>query len=156
MLFPTSRDTADAITRSIDLQASPARVWRALTTPEEFGAWFNVTFETGFEVGQEARGTLTEPGYEGLPWIATIIEITPQTVFAMTWHPYEIDEGKDCTEEPQTRVEFRLERLGTGTRLTVTESGFARLPDHRRDEAMRSNAGGWEEQLRRIGAHVGG
>jgi len=38
--------------------------------------------------------------------------------------------------------------------LTVTESGFDKLPKHRRMEAFRSNEGGWEIQMQNIAEHV--
>ncbi|MET1110542.1 MAG: SRPBCC domain-containing protein, partial [Allosphingosinicella sp.] len=71
-----------------------------------------------------------------------------------TWHPYAVDPDKDYSAEPQMRVEFRLEPADEGTRLTVVESGFDALPAERRDEALRSNTGGWEEQMQNVKAHV--
>ncbi len=53
-------------------------------------------------------------------------------------------------------MEFRLEEIPTGTRLTVVESGFAMLPDSRRATAMRENAGGWDIQTTNIKQHVEG
>ena len=47
-----------------------------------------------------------------------------------------------------------MEPTATGTRLTVTESGFENVPAHRRAEAFRMNEGGWAEQVRNIKAHV--
>jgi hypothetical protein len=41
-----------------------------------------------------------------------------------------------------------------GTRLTVVESGFDRIPAARRAEAFRMNEGGWAEQLLNIERHV--
>ena len=55
-----------------------------------------------------------------------------------------------------TLVEFTLTPTATGTRLTVTESGFDKLPSDRRDEAYRMNDGGWRAQLENIRAHVAG
>ena len=70
--------------------------------------------------------------------------------FAFTWHPYAIDRAVDYSGERPTTVEFRLERQGDGTRLTVTESGFDALPPARRDAALRSNEGGWTAQMDNI------
>jgi hypothetical protein len=36
----------------------------------------------------------------------------------------------------------------------VTESGFDRIPAHRRDEAFRMNDGGWAEQMQNFKRHV--
>jgi uncharacterized protein YndB with AHSA1/START domain len=60
----------------------------------------------------------------------------------------------DYSGEPPTLVEFRLEKSARGTLLSVTESGFERIPEHRRDEAMRMNDGGWTEQMKNIEQHV--
>jgi hypothetical protein len=39
--------------------------------------------------------------------------------------------------------------------LKVTESGFEKIPAHRRSEAFRMNSHGWEEQLKNVEEHVG-
>jgi hypothetical protein len=44
--------------------------------------------------------------------------------------------------------------MGEGTRLTVTESGFDKVPAHRRAEAFRMNDGGWAEQIKNILSYV--
>jgi len=51
-------------------------------------------------------------------------------------------------------VEFTLEDKDGDTLLTVTESGFAKLPPHRRDEAFRMDEKGWSQQLKDIEEHV--
>src|SRR5437899_1188204 len=60
---PTS---PDRIERQIDINASPARVWRALTDYQELGEWFRVKLLSPFVVGQSTRGNITYPGYEYL------------------------------------------------------------------------------------------
>ena len=52
-------------------------------------------------------------------------------------------------------MEFRLQKTATGTLLTLTESGFDKIPAHRRDEALRMNGGGWEQQMKNIERYVG-
>ena len=61
----------------------------------------------------------------------------------------------DYSGEPTTLVEFRLEEAPGGTRLTVTESGFDRIPVSRRAEAFRMNDQGWAEQMKNIERYVG-
>ena len=68
--------------------------------------------------------------------------------------PYAVDPDVDYSAEPTTLVEFRLTAEGGGTRLTITESGFDRIPASRRDEAFRMNEGGWTEQIGNIERHV--
>ena len=60
----------------------------------------------------------------------------------------------DYSGERTTLVEFRLEEVTGGTRLTVTESGFDRIPAARRAEAFRMNEEGWTGQIRNIENHV--
>ena len=55
-----------------------------------------------------------------------------------------------------TLVEFRLEPIAGGVRLTVTESGFDHVPEPRRSQVMRSNEGGWAEQVQNINRYVAG
>jgi uncharacterized protein YndB with AHSA1/START domain len=77
-------------------------------------------------------------------------------LFSFTWHPYPVDPKADYSAETPTLVEFRLEATATGTLLTVAESGFDKLPAHRRVEAFRMNEGGWSLQIKNIEAYVGG
>ena len=85
---------------------------------------------------------------------ARIVAIEPPRRFAFTWHPYAVDPERDYSGEPKMLVEFTLEPEGEGTRLSVVESGFDALPADRRDEAFRSNTGGWDEQMGNVKAHV--
>jgi uncharacterized protein YndB with AHSA1/START domain len=78
----------------------------------------------------------------------------PERLFSFRWHPAAVDPKTDYSREETTLVEFRLEEVAGGTRLTVVESGFDRIPASRREEAFRMNEGGWEEQLLNVERHV--
>jgi len=144
----------DRIEKQIDLKAPVPRVWRALTDHREFGNWFRVALEGPFIPGQQVRGRITWPGAEHLVMTATVQRMEPERLFSFTWHPYAIDPNADYSAEPQTLVEFTLEEIPGGTRLTVVESGFAALPPHRRDEAFRMNDQGWSIQVQNIAAYL--
>ena len=144
----------DRIEKRIELKASVSRVWRALTDHREFGQWFRVKLEGPFVPGQVSRGQMTYPGYEHLKWEAMVEKMEPERLFSLTWHPYAVDPKIDYSKEPATLVEFRLEATPDGTRLTLTESGFDKIPAGRRLEAFRMNDGGWTEQLKNIESHV--
>ena len=149
----------DRIEKRIELNAPMARVWRALTDYREFGQWFRVDLDGPFAVGEISRGRITYPGYEHLRWQVTTTAMERERLFAFTWCPYtyEDDSDVDYAEEPQTLVEFRLEPTSAGTRLHISESGFASLPDDaRRIDALRLNTQGWNAQAEHIAAHVGG
>ena len=83
-----------------------------------------------------------------------VVCLKPETLFSFNWHPYAIDPKIDYSRETPTLVEFRLQKSPAGTLLTLTESGFDKIPAHRRDEAWRMNDGGWEEQMKNIERHV--
>ena len=142
----------DHIQKTIVLAAPVSRVWRALTDYREFGQWFRVRLDGPFRVGEVSRGAMTYPGYEHLPWEAVIKRMEPERLFAFSW--IDVDPKTGVRSDAMMLVEFRLEPIPTGTRLTITESGFQALPDPRRLEALRENTQGWDAQARNIAAHV--
>jgi uncharacterized protein YndB with AHSA1/START domain len=144
----------DRIEKTVEIKAPVSRVWRALTDHEEFGTWFRVRLEGPFAPGQVSRGHITHPGYEHLCWEAVVQKMEPERLFSFTWHPYAIDPKVDYSGEPPTLVEFTLEKTETGTLVRVVESGFEKLPSHRRDEAFRMNDRGWTGQMENIARHV--
>jgi uncharacterized protein YndB with AHSA1/START domain len=145
----------DRIEKTIELKAPVARVWKALTDHEEFGSWFRVRLDGPFAAGKPSHGHVTYPGYEHVRWRAVIQKMEPERLFSFTWHPYAIDEKQDYSGETPTLIEFTLEKIPTGTRLTVVESGFDRLPAHRRDLAFRMNSTGWGTQMQNIAHYLG-
>lgn len=148
---------SDRVERSILINAPRDRVWRALTSADEFGTWFGANLKgQTFAPGQRARGQITICGHEHA-WFDVVIErIEPQDLFSFRWHPYAVDPAVDYSEEQPTLVTFTLKNAAvTGTLLTVVESGFDKLPPHRRLEAFRMNSRGWEEQMDNIARHVG-
>jgi uncharacterized protein YndB with AHSA1/START domain len=142
------------IEKRIELKASISRVWRALTDYQEFGEWFQVKLEGPFVVGQVVRGQITYPGYEQYKWEAVVRKMEPERLFSFTWHPYAADPKRDYSKETPTLVEFRLERIKNGTLLTLTETGFEKIPDDRRVEAFRMHENGWMEQMKNIENYI--
>jgi len=145
---------SDRIEKKIELKAPISRVWRALTDYREFGEWFRVKLDGPFVPEQVSTGHITYPGYEHLKWEAVVKEMEPERLFSFTWHPYAVDPKADYSQEPPTLVEFRLEKTAGGTLLRLTESGFDKIPAHRRDQAFRMNDGGWAQQMKNIESYV--
>lgn len=144
----------DRIEKRVVLRAPRARVWRALASADEFGTWFGATLQSPFEEGATVRGRSTYPGYEHIPMNLMIERIEPETYLAFRWHPHAMDPNVDYSNDPTTLVEFRLEEAAEGTVLTITESGFDKIPLEHRAESFRRNDGGWTEQARNIERHV--
>jgi uncharacterized protein YndB with AHSA1/START domain len=146
----------DRIERSVVINAPRARVWRALSNAEEFGAWFGADLKgQTFAPGRRTRAQMTACGHEHV-WFDIVIErMEPQDMLSYRWHPYAVDPAVDYAKEQPTLVTFTLKDApGNATLLKVVESGFDNVPPHRRLQAFRMNSRGWEMQMNNIVRHV--
>jgi uncharacterized protein YndB with AHSA1/START domain len=139
----------DRIERTIELAQPPERVWEALTSAEGLGGWF----------GDRATVDLRPGGTAYIEWdnkddfkaTLTISVVEPPTRFAWTWGI----QGLADTDPRRTYVEFILTpNGGGGTRLTVTESGFAQVPEDLLDTAYRGNVEGWRKELAELADYL--
>ena len=146
--------SSDRIEKEIEIKAPVSRVWRALTDYKQFGNWFGVNLEGPFVPGETTRGNITIPNYEHVVFQAEVKTIEPERYFSFTWHPYAVDPDQDYAQETPTLVEFTLTETAAGTHVRVVESGFDKIPAHRRDEAFRMNEGGWAGQIKNIRDYV--
>ncbi len=147
-------DSTDRIEKRIHLRASRARGWQAISDSREFGAWFQARFPEPFRVGGRQVAQVLYPGYEHLTIELLVEAIEPLERFAFRWHPNATEPARDYSREPMTLVEFLLADDGTGTVLTVRETGFDGIPIDRRAEAIKSNDGGWAELVEAIAAYL--
>jgi uncharacterized protein YndB with AHSA1/START domain len=138
-----------------------------LTNSTEFGRWFGMRFDGPFVAGTPVRAVLAPSSvdrsgdsvaqeYAGISFLFHIEEVQPEHRFSFRWHPFAIERGFDYSNEPMTLVSFQLEESPDGTLLTVTESGFDRIPLERRAKAFSANEGGWAIQMQRIETHLSG
>lgn len=155
----------DRIEKQILLRAPLARVWKAVSDAREFGLWFGVAFDGPFVAGQRLVGrvvpTTVDPEvaklqapHAGARFEITVERIEPMRRFAFRWHPFAVDPAIDYAQEPMTLVLFELEQVEGGTRLTISESGFDRIPLERRAKAFTANEGGWEKQAQLIAKYL--
>jgi uncharacterized protein YndB with AHSA1/START domain len=135
------------IDRSIEIQAPPERVWRALTNRAELSEWFQVTIEGEIAPGSEIWMTSILPTHQGQRFRVLVTEMRPPRRLAWRWHPGEIDPNVDYSSEPMTTVTFTLEPSGRGTRLSVAETGFDEISMARRAKVHADNTQGWTEVL---------
>lgn len=143
------------IRRSVILSAPIDRVWKAISDANEFAIWFRAKVSKPFEPGASIQCQSTYPGHEGDSWEMTIIEMTPPTRLSYQWPAYYgHDSDRDGTLDPLLTVTFDLEPCAEGTKLTVTETGFANLPADYAPTAFRDNDHGWKEQLQNIESYV--
>lgn len=168
-------DLPDKIGKQIVLQASISRVWQAIADSRQFGMWFGISLDGSFVPGQTIVGNFNQtfneeaimnhqkrlglqPSKIRVPGknftFCTVEKMEPEKYFSFRWIPYGIDADSDPENEPKTLVEFDLEQTPEGTRLRITESGFNKVPAHRRERAFRMNDGGWTAQAANIKAYV--
>lgn len=155
--------STDRIEKKVVLRAPRAKVWQAISDSRAFGTWFGVEFEGPFVAGAKVHGKIAktkvdpeiakhqEP-YVGMKCDIFVEQIEPERLFSFRWHPGadpNVDESS-----PTTLVTFELESVPEGTRLTITESGFDKLPLERRAKAFADNEGGWEAQTMLIGKYL--
>ena len=129
----------DRIERTVEIAHPQRKVWAALTTAEGLAAWFGNEATIDLRPGGAARMTFTDG-----PTVEMRVErVDEPSVFGYTWPIY----GLSQDDPRRTYVEFVLEPVGDGTRLTMTESGFAQLPPDAHSTAFDGNTNGWTSEL---------
>jgi uncharacterized protein YndB with AHSA1/START domain len=147
---PMNATSTDRIEKQVTLDATPARVWRALTDVTQFNKWFGVGLTSPFTPGAEISGQITARNYEHVTLRIWIEKMEPERFFSFRWHPHALEKGVDYSAEPTTLVAFTLAEVAGGTLLTIVESGFDAIPAARRAAAFTGNSKGWAGQLENI------
>ena len=157
--------STDRIEKKVVLKAPLERVWRAVSDATEFGRWFGVEFSGPFVAGQKLTGkivpTVADPevakmqeAYRGFPFEFAVGRIEPMRRIELHWHPYAVDKELDYSKEPMTDIVIELREVPGGTELSLTESGFDRIPIARRARAFEMNDGGWTHQMELIAKYL--
>lgn len=130
------------------IKASPARVWAAITRPEQMLQWWGPDAGPTLSVDADVRpgGRLSVVfrllnGQEHNP-TGIYREVVPERKLVFTW-------DLPGAPEPETLVTFRLEPLDTGTELTLTHE---HLPDQ---AACESHERGWSGLLDKLPIFLG-
>jgi uncharacterized protein YndB with AHSA1/START domain len=140
MAFP------DRIERTLEVAHPPKTVWDAITTAEGLGAWFGNEATIDLRPGGAVSMRWTEGGSAAM----RVERVEEPTVFAFTWPIY----GLPDDDPRRTYVEFTLEPVGAGTRLTVVETGFGQLTDESHRAAFDGNSEGWLRELDELVAYL--
>jgi uncharacterized protein YndB with AHSA1/START domain len=133
MAFP------DRIERVVEIAHPPAKVWAALTTAEGLASWFGNEVTIDLRPGGSAQMKFSS----GHTADMRVERVEEPTVFGFTWHIF----GLPDDDPRRTYVEFTLEPVSAGTRLTVVESGFAQLAGDAHRSAYDGNTQGWASEL---------
>ena len=120
----TAKGQTESLTFELQLPHPPARVWRALTDPTLLAMWLLPVLELKLEPGAALTfQAAPQPGWDGLVH-GRVLEIEAHKRLSYTWVVGDMD----------TVVTFTLSPTATGTRLSLTHTGF------RQDQAQ--NFGG--------------
>lgn len=141
------------IERSVIVKAPIKKVWEAISDYKNFGQWFQARIDQPFEEGKCSSGAMTIPGYEHLPFEIKVIQVVKEELLSFEWAPF-INEKTDLSNEPWQLVEFKLESVSEGTRISITESGFEKISEKYREDARRGNEKGWEFQIKNLERYV--
>lgn len=121
----------------------PAKLWRALTTPELMSQWLmpndfepvvghRFTFQSRPVAQTEFSGKIA----------CQVLDLDPQKLLRISWADAEKPDGMNTT------VTWTLEPEGRGTRLFLEHAGFA--PDETTQQLARKfMGGGWRSQVLR-------
>ena len=131
----------DEVRRELEIRAPRARVWEALTEPDQLLRWFPTKrAEIDLRPGGDAVLEWDEARAE-----AVVDMVEPPGRFVFRWRP----EGLG---RPFTTVSFTLEEIedGASTRVRLVESGFAALPDQIETQSQKGNDEGWAHELQEL------
>jgi uncharacterized protein YndB with AHSA1/START domain len=135
----------DRIERDIAIAASPRQVWAALTEAGAVSAWLGGGKPAEVEL-RPGGAMLVDHGAHGA-LLARFEQVEAPRYLSFRWSQGAA--GEEPADGNATLVEFTLAAEGTGTRLTVAESGFAALtlPPAVRRTRQQENAGNWPHAL---------
>ncbi len=146
----------DAVISEIEIAAPPERVFQALVDPKQVLQWGRhdahelVVWELDARLGGQWRWVVREKKPSGRYKVSEydhhgeVLEINPPFLLVYTWYT-------NFHEPPTARsvVRWELTPIATGTRLTVTHSGLAKLDQPRNDYSR-----GWPGLLDAIRQYV--
>lgn len=136
----------DSILREIVLRAPKERVYRAITEPDQIVKWFPDGIEGKLEKGERPVFDFGDYGKVAIYVVAS----DPYDYFAYRWVPSVGASAEDPLKQANTLVEFRLEEVSEGTRLRLSETGFASLPQEVIEKSLQDNNEGWDYMLPRL------
>jgi uncharacterized protein YndB with AHSA1/START domain len=124
------------VEREIILPVSPARVWEALSDPEQLSAWFGA--QASMEVRPRGRATFRWP--DGTERAAVVETAEEPRLLVFRWLPFERVGQESTRRIAAGRVRIALEPRRGGTLLTVVESGTPAGADVRWDAGVPSGS----------------
>lgn len=136
----------DKIERQIIINASKEQVYEAIADPSKITSWFPDDIEGTLDEGEQPILNFGEHGKTQI----LVVAKEPHDYFAYRWVPGANHFIGNVEEAKTTLVEFKLTENSGTTTLTVTESGFSKLPVEMAEASYTQNTGGWGFMLGRL------
>lgn len=141
------------IQRELTINASAERIYHAIATPEQVVKWFPDKVAGEYRPGGHAVFSFGEKHTSSL----YVEAANPCHYFAYRWVPGGTNFTGNVLTVANTLVEFRIEEIATGCcKVTLTETGFAALPEHIAATSFEQNSGGWDIMLARLQQYFSG
>lgn len=125
--------TTDDFVYTTYIRTTPQRLWQAITDPAFTSRYWEVTFDTDWQVGSTM--TWSRQGVVMADPAQVVLEADPYRRLSYTWHTFtpefakSVELAEDLREqlaaEPRSKVTFDLEQVGDLVKLTVVHDGFA-------------------------------
>ncbi|HKV40570.1 MAG TPA: SRPBCC domain-containing protein [Blastocatellia bacterium] len=147
-----SEIVGDTIHAEVEIAAPPEKVFRALTEPGQLVKWWgseSVYVTTYWEMDLKPGGRWRSVGKavangEEFQVEGEVLEVDPPRVLSYSWNP-------TFAKIQTTVVRYALEATSTGTKVSVTHSGFAD-----KVQEMHAHSQGWIRVLDWLGSYLKG
>lgn len=142
------RSVPPSVTLVRRIRATPARVWAAITRPEQMLLWWGPdagpTLRVDCDVRPGGRFSVVFRTLDGQEYNPTGVyqEVVPERRLSFTW-------DLPGAMEPKSLVTFVLQPIGGGAELTLTHE---HLPD---EAALTSHRAGWSGLLDKLRHFLG-
>ena len=104
------------VTRTIEIRATPSKVWRFINSQETLRRWISPNLEIDLQVGGKYRFL----GPDDKTWVSGhVMELVPEGWLILSW----LEEGQGWTNP--ARFVIALEACALGTKVTIIHDGFA-------------------------------
>ena len=150
----TENRAADRIEKSVALNASQSRVWRALTDHNEFGAWFRVQLDGPFRAGEVATGKSCTRGTRTFPGTRPSRPSTPNSTSPLRGIPMQLTRASIIPTRrlPWSNFTWRNPAPERCSRSLNRASAIFRTSDATRP--FLRNSEGWGIQMKNIEEYV--
>ena len=131
-----------SIEKSVVLNSSKEKVWKALTDEKELGQWWN----KGVRLEPRLDGDFYEPWGKGNLATGKVIEVENQKMIQFTWRE------KAWKANQETICQFSLEEKDNKTHFTVTHSGWEQFENQK--QLIESFEMGWSGIFKLLEKHL--